>query len=80
MVGPEAHLARRLTPTQLLVLRRACWGDSARETAVQLGIEYETVRTYRKQLCAKLGARNMVHAVALFYGLGVTPDREDGPA
>ena len=54
-----------LTPPELEVLRAAAEGMSAEETAQRLTKSAGTVRTQRKNVLAKLRARNMAQAVWL---------------
>lgn len=54
-----------LTERELEVLRCAAVGLNARETGLELYLATETVRSYRKRITGKLGARNLVHAVSL---------------
>jgi DNA-binding NarL/FixJ family response regulator len=57
-----------LTPSERLVLDAAASGLSVQETADKLKIGTETVRGQRKMTLRRLGARNMTHAVAIFFG------------
>jgi DNA-binding CsgD family transcriptional regulator len=56
-----------LSNPELEVLRAAAEGLSARETAARLTKSHHTVTTQRQVIQAKLGARNLPHAVALAY-------------
>lgn len=47
------------------VLQAAARGLTCAETGLDLHIGFETVRTYRRSILVKLGARNITHAVAL---------------
>jgi hypothetical protein len=53
------------------VLETAAMGLSARETAERLAKSEHTIVAQRRAIQAKLGARNLVHAVALAYQSGV---------
>jgi DNA-binding NarL/FixJ family response regulator len=66
--GPRSANGIYLTPSERLVLDAAAAGLSVQETADKLGIGKETVRDQRKTTLRRLGARNMTHAVAIFYG------------
>lgn len=57
-----------LTPRMLAVLRSAACGASAGETAGELHVAEATVRGIRSAALARLGARNVVEAVAIAYG------------
>jgi DNA-binding CsgD family transcriptional regulator len=62
---PEtADAYTRLTPRELAVVRLLSLGNSPREIGETLSLGEETVRTHRKNLKAKLGARSLAHAVA----------------
>ena len=54
-----------LTLRHKQVLVGAANGFSTKATAQQLGIAFETVKDYRKQVIQELGARNFTHAVAI---------------
>lgn len=58
-----------LTGPELDVLQAAADGLSAKETAVKLVKSHHTVVTQRRAIQAKLGARNLPHAISLAYGL-----------
>jgi DNA-binding CsgD family transcriptional regulator len=58
---------RPLSPRQLETLRHAAQGRSQEETARAMRVSLDTVKTLRRLLLAKLGARNVAHAVALAY-------------
>jgi DNA-binding CsgD family transcriptional regulator len=54
-----------LSPSEIDVLRDAAHGLTVSESAASRGKSSETVKSQRKQVLIKLGARNMTHAVAL---------------
>ncbi|HVM69021.1 MAG TPA: LuxR C-terminal-related transcriptional regulator [Gaiellaceae bacterium] len=54
-----------LSPAEAAVLAAAARGLTVAETAAERGVSPETVRSQRKVLLAKLGARNMTQAVAM---------------
>ena len=54
-----------LTGRELEVLEAAARGLTAAETAAELYLSFETVKSYRKRCAAKLGARTLAHSVAL---------------
>jgi LuxR family maltose regulon positive regulatory protein len=68
-VTPErVRLAGRpLSEPELEVLRAAAEGLSAQETAERLFKSHHTIATQRRTIQAKLGARNVSHAVALAF-------------
>jgi LuxR family quorum sensing-dependent transcriptional regulator len=53
-----------LTPREQSVLRHASLGQTLEETAKELGLGEETVRSHFKKAQAKLGTRNRTHTVA----------------
>ena len=53
------------------VLAGAANGETAAETGARLYLSPETVKSYRKRVIAKLGARNGTHAVALAIRSGL---------
>jgi DNA-binding CsgD family transcriptional regulator len=55
------------------ILAGAAEGETAIETARRLYLSSETVKSYRKRIIAKLGARNGTHAVALALRAGLLP-------
>ena len=56
-----------LSEPELEVLRAAAEGLSAQETADRLVKSHHTIATQRRALQAKLGARNLPHAIALGF-------------
>jgi DNA-binding CsgD family transcriptional regulator len=60
--------APELSPSELDVLRDAALGLTVIESAAGRLKSPETVKSQRKQVLLKLGARNMTHAVALAAG------------
>ena len=55
------------------ILAGAAEGETAVETGRRLYLSSETVKSYRKRIIAKLGARNGTHAVALALRTGLLP-------
>jgi two-component system NarL family response regulator len=53
------------------ILAGAADGETAVQTGQRLYLSPETVKSYRKRIIAKLGARNGTHAVALAMRSGV---------
>jgi DNA-binding CsgD family transcriptional regulator len=56
-----------LSAVEFEVLRLTAAGHSGQEAAVELRRGRETIKTHRKAIIAKLGARNMPHAIAIAY-------------
>ena len=60
-----------LSPVQLRILQRMSNGARHAEIEAELGIAYETLREYQKQIYRTLGARNASHAVAIGFRSGI---------
>ena len=60
-----------MTPREKEVLRLAAEGASEAETASVLSISRQTVKTHRKAVYAKLGARGVADAVARAFRAGM---------
>ena len=58
---------KALSHPELEVLRAAADGLSAKETAVRLTKSEHTIVAQRRAVEAKLGARNLPHAIALAF-------------
>ena len=52
------------------ILAGAAEGETAEQTGARLYLSTESVKSYRKRIIAKLGARNGTHAVALALRAG----------
>lgn len=67
----EAPEVQRLSPREVQVLRLVGEAKSSREIAELLHLEVETIRSYRKSMMKKLGARNATQLthIALKAGL-----------
>lgn len=64
-----------LTEREEEILAGAAEGETAAQTGARLYLSSETVKSYRKRIIAKLGARNGTHAVALALRTGLLPLR-----
>lgn len=68
---PEPRLEKvragleRLTPRELEVLKRAISGETAGNSADNLGISVRTVELHRQQVLAKLDVKNLTQAVRM---------------
>ena len=62
---PRRLHGKDLSKPEVEVLQAAAEGLSAKETAAQLLKSQHTIVTQRRSLQAKLGARNLSHAVAI---------------
>lgn len=63
--------AEELSDRELSVLRRVAAGLSNKEIAASLSISEETVKTYMKNILAKLDASDRSHAVAISIERGI---------
>ena len=61
----------RLTDRELEVLHGAALGETAAETGRRIHLAADTVREYRKRVCAKLEAANVTRAVVVALGRGM---------
>jgi len=61
----------KLSPRELELVRMFADGKSEKSAAQQLGIALTTVKGHSRNLRAKLGAANTVHAVAKSFRAGV---------
>lgn len=66
----DAHKAR-LTDCQLAVLVGLASGESAGETGRRIGRTENTIKTHRRILYKKLGARSGAHAVTIAISTGL---------
>ena len=64
--GARGSVLKRLTERERHVLMCLCNGFSRLETAVQLGIDPETVRTHVRNLLMRLQAHSSAEAVAMY--------------
>lgn len=60
-----------LTPRERQILAMVAAGDSNPEIGAALFLAETTIKTHMQRLCAKLGARNRVHAVTVAHQLGL---------
>jgi DNA-binding NarL/FixJ family response regulator len=67
MPASRGYSSERLELTARMrdVLAAASLGASVRETAGELHVSEQTVRTIRAAACARLEARNVVHAITV---------------
>jgi two-component system, NarL family, response regulator len=67
----EILLGEPLNERETEILAGAANGETAAQTGARLFLSPETVKSYRKRVIAKLGARNGTHAVALALRSGL---------
>lgn len=60
-----------LTTRELDVLSGVADGETHLETADRLNLSGETIKSYRKRIIAKLGARNCTHAACMALRRGI---------
>ena len=63
--------SEKLSKREQQVLEMTSEGWTARDTAKELWLSVDTVKTYRKKLIRKLGARNIAHAVTIAFRRGL---------
>lgn len=61
------------TPRRVRVLQLAAAGYGNQETAEELGVTLETVKTHWRIILAGIGARNRTEAVALAFRTNLLP-------
>jgi DNA-binding CsgD family transcriptional regulator len=76
MLLPRRLEGKPLTMPEIEVLQAAAEGLSAKETAEKLVKSQHTVIAQRRAIQAKLGARNLPHAIALGFRRHVLQPRE----
>ena len=67
----EILFGRPLSERELEVLDAAARGETMEETATRLWLSLETIKSHRRNVIAKLGARNLSHAIALAIRSGI---------
>lgn len=60
-----------MSPRELQVMQSAARGESAKETGQAIGLAIDTVKDHRNSARARLGARNVTHAVAMLVAAGL---------
>jgi len=60
-----------LTDREVELLYLIAQGRTSKQMSDELYLADETVKGYRKRIIAKLGAKNVVHAVVLAIGTGI---------
>jgi DNA-binding CsgD family transcriptional regulator len=71
LIADEEATASRLTPSELGVLHAAANGLTVSESARRLGKSSETVKTQRRGIIQKFGARNIVQVVGIATARGI---------
>ena len=62
---PHEHMLGTLTPRETQVLRLIMAGQSTRQMAGEMNVEISTLRSYIKNVLAKLGAHSRLQAAAI---------------
>ncbi|MFY9927669.1 MAG: helix-turn-helix transcriptional regulator [Streptosporangiaceae bacterium] len=70
-VRPDGIILPVLTPRETEVLQRITAGQSTSTMASEMNVTTETLRSYVKNVLAKLGARSRVEAAALAGRYGI---------
>jgi RNA polymerase sigma factor (sigma-70 family) len=68
---PSSFRRGAISKREREILSGAAEGESAQETATRLGRSIETIKVHRRNVIAKLNARNITHAVHLAHGLNL---------
>jgi len=68
----ESPLSKKLTNREMEVLRLITMGKTSKEAADRLSLSVETVRSYRKSMMRKLGARNIASLLHVAFEEGIT--------
>lgn len=66
---------QQLTDVELQTLQGIARGETIEETARLLCNAVDTLKSRRRSIYAKLGARTPAHAVALAYETGILPSQ-----
>ena len=57
----------KLNKRESEIIHHSACGLTAKEIAKKIGLEYRTVEIYMQSLRKKLGARNVAHAIYLYF-------------
>jgi DNA-binding NarL/FixJ family response regulator len=69
--GVKVDVVARLTPRELEIVSRFDEGLADKEIALQLGIDYRTVKSHARSVYAKLGVRGRGEAAAVVRRAGL---------
>ncbi len=67
-----------LSPRETQVLRLVAAGKRTKEVAVELNLEHNTVRSYRRTMMKKLGVKNLAGVIAAAHAAGLVPSPHRG--
>jgi DNA-binding NarL/FixJ family response regulator len=67
----ERHAVESLSPREAQVLRLIAEGKRSKEVAAVLGLEHNTVRSYRKTMMRKLGVNNLASLIQVAMAAGL---------
>ena len=67
----ERTLVDSLSPRETQVLRLIAEGKGSKEVAVVLGLEHNTIRSYRKTMMTKLGVSNLASLIHVAMAAGI---------
>jgi DNA-binding NarL/FixJ family response regulator len=68
---PERNPIESLSPRETQVLRLIAEGKGSKEVAAVLGLEHNTVRSYRKTMMKKLGVTNLASLIQVAMAAGL---------
>jgi DNA-binding NarL/FixJ family response regulator len=72
---PRASGLDSLSPREIEVLKLIAEGKTSKEIAIDLNLQVETVRTYRKSLMRKIGINHVAGLTRLAISSGLTKNR-----
>ena len=75
---PEQNPLEFLSPRETQVLRLIAEGKGSKEVAAVLGLEHNTVRSYRKTMMKKLGVSNLASLIQVAMAAGLILNNKDG--
>lgn len=71
----EVVRGEALNASEVRILLGAANGETSPKTAERIHLSPESVKSYRKRLVAKMGAKNLTHAVAIGLAIAmINPD------
>ncbi len=71
--GESVPAVDSLSPREMQVLRMVAEGKRTKEVAIELNLEHNTVRTYRRKMMKKLGVRNLAGVIEVAHAAGLIP-------
>jgi DNA-binding NarL/FixJ family response regulator len=65
------EIYKRLAPREVETARAAAAGLSIKQTAIQMGIAFDTAKNYRARIMKKLGCKNITETVVSLKNAGI---------